>query len=421
MSNNNRRFEMVDAVRKNVPIILAVSGPSGSGKTYSALRIAEGIRQVMGGVTKVVDTENGRARHYAPAVAGADEPGKFHFKHIPFDEPYSPADYAQALSFAAEVPGPVIIDSMTHEHEGPGGCLDIVDAEVVKQQKRDQKPDTFRAWGVAKKERKKLVGLMLRLGQPIIMCFRAKEKLKPMKNSKGRTVIADMGWLPIGGSEYAFECLIHAMLHPGCDGVPTWIPTGPGEETLVKLPFDFRELFAKPRVLDEEVGRIIGTWAKGATPKTTQRSRQNAAQKPADGPPRINHNVKWNGQEKYSNALLADVPSEALAGYRAAVHALYNRAKDGSAKQVRIGASLDAIDAAIKARKVQPADDGGDIEVGPPLKPVTEVMALIAGITAEDAESALAEHGDELLPRLRDGWELEPGTLALVPPAGWDG
>ena len=56
-------FTFRPAVRENVGLLLGLSGPSGSGKTYSAMRLAQGIAGDRRFV--VVDTEAGRAKHYA--------------------------------------------------------------------------------------------------------------------------------------------------------------------------------------------------------------------------------------------------------------------------------------------------------------------------------------------------------------------
>ena len=78
-----RSFEDSQAKPGGQPYLMGLTGASGSGKTYSALRIATGIQQVTGGDIYFIDTEAKRALWYA------DE---FKFRHVPFNEPFSPDD-----------------------------------------------------------------------------------------------------------------------------------------------------------------------------------------------------------------------------------------------------------------------------------------------------------------------------------------
>lgn len=103
------------AMRKKAKLRLALTGPSGSGKTYSALLIAKGI----GGKIAVVDTEKGSASLYSDI---AD------FDVLELEPPFSPERFIEAIN-AAEQAGydSIVIDSITHEWGGVGGCLELVD------------------------------------------------------------------------------------------------------------------------------------------------------------------------------------------------------------------------------------------------------------------------------------------------------
>ncbi len=104
------------AERKNAKLRLALAGPTGSGKTMGALLIAKGI----GGKVAVVDTENSSAELYADVM---------HFDTANIQPPYSPKKFISAIE-EAEKAGytTVILDSITHEWSGVGGCLEMVDA-----------------------------------------------------------------------------------------------------------------------------------------------------------------------------------------------------------------------------------------------------------------------------------------------------
>jgi hypothetical protein len=117
-------FEDRPAVPSKVPLLIGIMGPSGGGKTYSALRLASGITRIAGGEFAVIDTESKRALHYA---------SDFKFRHINFAAPFSPLDYLAALEHCAKRGmTTVVVDSMSHEHEGPGGVLEWQAAEVER-------------------------------------------------------------------------------------------------------------------------------------------------------------------------------------------------------------------------------------------------------------------------------------------------
>lgn len=101
------------ACKKQQKLRLLLEGASGSGKTYSALLIAK----AMGKKIAVIDTEKGSASLYD--------------KIVPFDTceiapPFTPEKYIAAIKEAENNNYDVlIIDSITHEWSGKGGCLDL--------------------------------------------------------------------------------------------------------------------------------------------------------------------------------------------------------------------------------------------------------------------------------------------------------
>ena len=102
------------AQRRLSKLRLAIQGPSGSGKTFGALLLAKGL----GGSIAVIDTERGSASLYS------DVEGMPEFDVLDLEAPYTPERYIEAIT-AAEQAGYdiLIIDSMTHEWSGVGGCF----------------------------------------------------------------------------------------------------------------------------------------------------------------------------------------------------------------------------------------------------------------------------------------------------------
>jgi hypothetical protein len=118
-------MQLRKATRKKAKIRLGLSAVSGGGKTYSAILIAKGL---CGDLSKVavIDTENGSADLYAHL-------GDFNV--LPLTAPFTPERYIEAIrsceKAAMEV---IIIDSISHEWDGKGGCLEIVESLGGKYQ-----------------------------------------------------------------------------------------------------------------------------------------------------------------------------------------------------------------------------------------------------------------------------------------------
>ena len=251
-----REFQDFEAERSELPLLLGLVGPSGSGKTYSALRLASGIQRVSGGDIFFVDTEANRAKHYAD---------KFKFRHVPFVKPFSPLDYLGAIEHCVKNGArTVIIDSMSHEHNGEGGVLESHEKELDRlagdnYDKRNKMK--FLAWQKPKGARLKLINAILQMDVRLIACFRAKEKTKPTKGGG----ILELGWQPIAGEDFIFEMMANFLLLPQSGGVPCWQPPHDGEKQMIKLPGQFADLFREAKPLSEDHGETMAKWAKGET------------------------------------------------------------------------------------------------------------------------------------------------------------
>ena len=250
----SRTFESKPAVRQSVPLLVGLLGCSGSGKTFSALRLATGIQEVTGGSIFVIDTESRRACHYAD---------RFKFEHVDFKAPFGSLDYLEAIQYCvSKGAGVVVIDSLSHEHEGVGGYLMTQASEVERMAGDDmQKAERvkFSAWIKPAKYRRKLINGILQLNTNLVCCFRAKEKLK-LESGKNPTAL---GWMPIAGEEFLYEQTACALLYPGSNGVPTWDPQMPGEKTMRKLPEQFLGMLDDGKAMSEAHGRNLARWAKG--------------------------------------------------------------------------------------------------------------------------------------------------------------
>ncbi|MBK9497701.1 MAG: AAA family ATPase [Xanthomonadales bacterium] len=116
-----------------------------SGKTYGALTIAKGL----GGRIAVIDTERGSASLYSHLTE---------FDTLSLDPPYAPERFIEAVQ-AAEAAGydVIVIDSITHEWNGSGGVLEIVDNIA----KASRSGSSYNAWNEGTRRHRAFIDAML--------------------------------------------------------------------------------------------------------------------------------------------------------------------------------------------------------------------------------------------------------------------
>ena len=146
------------AERKKAKLRLGLTGPSGSGKTFSALLLA---RQ-LGKKIAVMDSENGSASLYTHLCD---------FDVLELQAPYTPERFIEGIKAAEEAGYDVlIIDSITHEWSGPGGCLEI--NEKLAQAK--YKGNTWSAWNETTPRHRRLLDTIISSSMHIITTLRSK-------------------------------------------------------------------------------------------------------------------------------------------------------------------------------------------------------------------------------------------------------
>src|SRR5262249_40153009 len=131
-------------------------------------------------------------------------------------------------------------------------------------------------WAKAGPLRQRMLEGIKQLDGAFIFCFRAKEKTKPVRRD-GKTEMVDMGFMPIAGEELIYEMTLNCMLEPRSDGVPTWRSDYIGERLMMKLPAQFKPIFATPAPLSEDIGRALAEWAKGGPTVPPPKEGQAAA------------------------------------------------------------------------------------------------------------------------------------------------
>lgn len=256
-------FTFKPARRKGVHLILGLMGGTGSGKTYSALELATGLSR--GKRFAVIDTEAGRSQHYADS---------FDFDHGDLAPPFSPDSYLEAIVAAEGAGYPVIVvDSMSHEHAGEGGILDIHEEELNRIAGTDYKKrerSKFLAWVKPKGQHKRMVARLLQLRTHLILCFRAEPKMKVVKVRKGERTVnepVDAGWQPVCAKGLEFEMTASWMLR---HERPGQVFDGQVDETdpigaPIKLPEPLRPFFGGCQQISRAHGQQLAQWAAGGS------------------------------------------------------------------------------------------------------------------------------------------------------------
>lgn len=204
-------MKFVKATRKKARLRLALTGPSGSGKTMAALMIAKGL----GGRVAVLDTEHGSASLYADPIA---LPNGVRFEPPEFDAleltaPYSPERYIEAIK-AAQAAGydTLVIDSLTHEWSGSGGCLEINDTVAAAK----FRGNSWSAWNETTPRHRAFIDAMLQSSMHIIATGRSKTETAQTEGANGRKQVVKLGMKTEqrDGIEYEFTVVLD-LIHAG--------------------------------------------------------------------------------------------------------------------------------------------------------------------------------------------------------------
>ncbi|UPK82802.1 ATP-binding protein [Proteus vulgaris] len=187
-------MKFVKAMRKKAKLRLALTGPSGSGKTYGALEIAKGL----GGKTALIDTEKGSASLYSD---------RFNFDVLELDPPFTPERFIEAIGAAQEAGyDNLIIDSLTHEWSGTGGCLEMLDSLA----KAKFGGNTWSAWSVITPRHNKFLDAILRSEVNIIATMRSKTETAQVDKGNGKKRVDKLGMKSEqrDGVEYEFTTVL---------------------------------------------------------------------------------------------------------------------------------------------------------------------------------------------------------------------
>lgn len=254
-------FQFKPAIREQVGLLIGLAGGTGSGKTFSAMRLASGISG--GKPFAVIDTEAGRAKHYAD---------QFKFDHGDLAAPFSPQCYAEAILAADAAKYPcIVVDSTSHEWAGEGGVLEMHDAELDRMAGDDWKKREackMAAWIKPKMDHKRMVQRLLQVRAHLILCFRAEEKIEMIKDEQTKKMVivpkvsltGINGWIPICEKSLPFELTTSFLLTADAPGMPKPI----------KLQQQHKAMFPLNLPISEDSGKMVAAWAAGTNISETE-------------------------------------------------------------------------------------------------------------------------------------------------------
>lgn len=174
------------ATRQKAKIRLGLSAVSGGGKTYSALLIAYGICGDWGKVA-VIDTENNSADLYAHLGE---------YSVLPLHAPYTPENYIKAIKECEDAGMEVIIiDSITHEWEGKGGCLQI----------QEQLGGKYQDWAKVTPRHQAFIDSILQSKCHVITTVRRKQDYEMSKDNNGKVKVEKAGLKEVTREGFEYE------------------------------------------------------------------------------------------------------------------------------------------------------------------------------------------------------------------------
>lgn len=223
-------FIIKTASKKFKKLRILLSASSGSGKTYGALLVANGITGDWSKIC-VIDTERDSASMYSDLG---------NYNTITLDAPYTPERYIEAITVAEKAGMDVIIiDSITHEWNGKGGCLDL----------HSQLGGRFQDWAIVTPRHNMFIDKMLRSSSHIIATVRRKEEYALTQNSSGKNIVEKLGLNDVqrDGINYEFDIVFEIS----------------NENHHAKATKDRTQLFVgvDEAMLNTETGTTLKEWA----------------------------------------------------------------------------------------------------------------------------------------------------------------
>ncbi len=223
-------MQLKQSKRSNVKLRIGISGPSGFGKTTSALLLAHGLTNDWSKIA-VVDTENSSASLYSHLG---------NYNVLDLQAPFSPERYIEAIEVCEKAGiSVIVIDSITHEWSGTGGCLQI----------HEQLGGRFQDWAKVTPRHQAFIDKILQSNCHIITTTRRKIDYSLDVGSNGRTKVVKHGTKEITREGFEYELTVNFELI--------------NDKHLVKVSKDRTGLFnGKPEfVISSATGKKLLQWS----------------------------------------------------------------------------------------------------------------------------------------------------------------
>ena len=222
------------AERRQAKMRVGITAPSGGGKTFSALLIARGLASAWDKVA-LIDTENGSGELYAHLGP---------YNVLTLDAPFTPERYIEAIK-ACEKAGmdAIVIDSATHEWDGPGGCLEIYNKLGGK----------YQDWAKITPRHQGFLDAIIQSDCHVITTTRRKQDYEMEKSSDGKVRVVKVGMKEVQRDGFEYELTL------GFELDIRHLATGSKDRTGLFMD--------KPEfVITEETGRTIKAWCESGAP-----------------------------------------------------------------------------------------------------------------------------------------------------------
>lgn len=287
-----------EAQRQGARVVIGFAGQSGTGKTYTALLFAYGLAGCDGKRMGFLDTENRRGSLYADILPDGDK-----FLMSDMTAPFHPRRYVEAIrEFEKAGVEVLVIDSISHEWEGQGGCSDLAQYgdytdEEFANGKWCEKVQKRARWDIAKREHQKFINCLLQCKMDVVVCLRAKEKSKIEPNGD----VSSLGIQPICEKNFSFEAT--ALLLMQDEG---------SSQKVIRCPKQLKPYLGRADdYIGIQDGLSVREWLRGGTPM----SPVDRARAALLGSSEEKRNEIWKGLTKdVQEALRADGTVEKLKG-----------------------------------------------------------------------------------------------------------
>lgn len=222
-------MKLQKAQRHQVKLRIGLSGPSGFGKTYSALLMAYGITNDWNKIA-LIDTENKSASLYSHL-------GDFNV--LSLGEPFTPERYLEAIKLCEDSGIElIIVDSISHEWQGKGGCLEI----------HEQLGGRFQDWARVTPRHNAFIDAIILSKCHLITTSRSKVDYSLDKDGNGKTKVMKLGTKAITREGFEYELTVNFEFL--------------NDKHLVQASKDRTELFTgKPEfIINSSTGKKLIEW-----------------------------------------------------------------------------------------------------------------------------------------------------------------